>query len=228
MSQFIIQARMSSTRLPGKVLQPIGDLPMLSLLHRRIVNRAKLISKIVVVTSSDASDDPIEAWAKHEKVEIFRGELNNVASRFNVPAGSGATKTFVILSANQPFVDPELIDEAIPFLKDPDATLITSVNPRTTPIGMDVEVLRCKTFCEEYPKFSTPEELEHITKYFYDRPGSFKIISIKPKYSFAPGLNLSVNTADDLARCNKIANEFGERIVTVSSEEIVRVAERIR
>lgn len=226
MSQFIIQARMSSSRLPGKVLMPIGDLPMLGLLHRRI-SRAKLISRIVVVTSSDVSDDPIEAWANSEKVELFRGELNDVASRFNVLAGSGVTKSFVRISANGPFVDPELIDEAIVLLKDPEATMVSSVSPRTTPQGMDVEVLRCANFCQEYPKFSTPDELEQVTKYFYDRSDSFKIISIKPKYTFTPGLSLRVDTPEELARCSQIASELGERVLDASSEEIVRVAERI-
>lgn len=226
MAQFIIQARMSSSRLPGKVMMPLGGVPMLEVLHRRL-SRAKLITKIVVATSTESSDDPIAQWCKIAKVEVLRGDLQNVASRFNTLAASGVTKSFVRICADSPFVDPDLIDKAIGMLKDAEADLVTSSNPRTTPSGMSVEVLRCKTFCDHYTKFTSPEHFEHVTKYFYEHPGRVKIVSIKPDYTFKPGLNLSVDTPADYERSKQIVAALGERVTDASAAEIIAIAERL-
>lgn len=171
----IIQGRMSSSRLPGKVLLDLGGQPML----QRVIERVKLANKIdeiIVATSADTSDDPIEFWCKAHGIACYRGSLHDVLDRFHGAAIASAADVIVRVTADCPFIDPALIDTAIGQMDEevngrkPDfcANRLPPPFHRTYPIGLDVEVC---TFAALHAAWQDAKELfhrEHVMPYLYE------------------------------------------------------------
>jgi len=158
----IIQARMSSTRCPGKVLR--GDRPILGEMVRRL-RLCSLVSGIMIATSTDGTDDAIADWCLREHVECYRGPLEDVAKRY---LGAAVRElAFVRLCGDSPFIDPYTVDKAIRLyceeVRPP--VLVSNVPNR----GNSVEVVNWLALFEAYPDMK-PEEREHVTLHFYRNP----------------------------------------------------------
>src|SRR5512133_4166659 len=138
----IIQARMSSTRLPGKVLLDIGGRTVLDRMIER-VKHSKLVSETVVATTTDSSDDPIVALCEQLGTLVFRGSLPDVLDRYYQCARQFKAEIVVRLTGDCPLIDPELIDDVILGMFDPPADFSCNRLPppfsRSFPIGLDVE-----------------------------------------------------------------------------------------
>ena len=130
----IIQARMSSERLPGKVLQQIAGKPMLQYLLERL-EHCEVLDGLVVATSVDESDTPITSFCQRYGVSCYRGDLNNVAGRFNDVLDSYGFDAFVRINGDSPLLDQRLVDKAVELFKQHEADLATNALVRSYPKG---------------------------------------------------------------------------------------------
>ena len=176
----IIQARMSSTRLPGKVLLSILEKPIIAHIYERM-KISKKIDLICVSTSENATDDKIEEFCKKNKIEVFRGSEENLISRHLGAAKKYNADVIVRITADCPFVDPEIIDELLElFEKNPNADYITNTIKRTYPIGLDVEVIPVRILEKFLPKSENPTFYEYfIGLHMIENQNEFKCVGLE-------------------------------------------------
>ena len=168
----ILQARASSSRLPGKVLKPILGRPML--LHQLDrVRRARSLEALVVATSTDPSDDPIDALCATADITCFRGSLNDVLDRFYQTAIAYRPRTIVRLTGDCPLTDPALIDRVIEFFGTDAFDIAGTAN--TFPDGLDVEVVRFDILERAWKEATRPSDREHVTLMVHRQPERFRV-----------------------------------------------------
>lgn len=170
----IIQARTSSSRLPGKVLRPILGVPMFLRQIER-VTRSKKIDKFVVATSVDPLDNEIERLCRSNDIECFRGSLNDVLDRFYQTAVKFPADHIVRLTADCPLADPAVIDRVIQFYESGNFDYVSNALEPTFPDGLDVEIFRAACLCEAWKEATLPSEREHVTPFIYQHPARYKI-----------------------------------------------------
>ena len=173
----ILQARLSSRRLPGKVLMDVANKPMLVQQWLRI-KQSRHIDKIVVATSHQQEDEAILATCRHYQINSFAGELNNVLKRFYDCASRFRPTHVVRLTADCPLADADLIDEVIEQHITAANDYTSNAFPRSYPDGLDVEILRFDSLKQIYLSATEPEQLEHVTPYVRLHPEQFKIGSV--------------------------------------------------
>jgi spore coat polysaccharide biosynthesis protein SpsF len=202
----IIQARMGSSRLPGKVLRPLAGEPLLGYVVDRAA-RSRRAGPVVVATSLEPEDDLIELFCIEREVACFRGERENVARRFlGVMKHYGLT-AFVRICGDSPLIDPGLIDHAVRLFTTGGHEIVTNILQRTFPRGESVEVINGRTFRRGYMRMRDPEQLEHVTRYFYANASAFDIHN----FTYASDMSdvsLAVDTADDLQRVEEIISRM--------------------
>ncbi|MET3698885.1 spore coat polysaccharide biosynthesis protein SpsF [Bacillus oleivorans] len=174
----IIQARVSSSRLPGKVLKPIIGLPLILRQIER-VKRSNYIDYLLVATSREPSDDPIEHLCKDNQILLFRGELDNVLDRFYHAALAFSPAHIVRLTGDCPLSDPELIDHMIEFHLHGNFDYTSNTIEPTFPDGLDVEVFRFTCLQQAWKEAALPYQKEHVTPFIYELPDRFKLGSYK-------------------------------------------------
>lgn len=174
----IVQARMSSTRLPGKVMRPLMGKPMLTRQIERIA-KAKRIGRILVATSDTPSDNPIASLCDELGVSCFRGALDDVLDRFYQAATVVAPMHVVRLTADCPLTDPELIDRVIDCHLSGNYDYTSNTIEPTFPDGLDVEIFRFACLEQAWLEATLPSQREHVTLYIYSHPKRFKIGSYK-------------------------------------------------
>ncbi|MDP3183214.1 MAG: NTP transferase domain-containing protein [Desulfobaccales bacterium] len=217
----IVQARMGSQRLAGKVLMRLGGKPLLQYLVERLEHSC-LAGHIVVATSGEASDDAIADFCRGHGVRCHRGPLANVASRFLEVLDLCRFEAFVRINGDSPLLDPRLIDQAVSIFVNREFDMVTNVRPRTYPAGQSVEVVAAAAFRRGYGRMLDPQDLEHVTKYFYNHAGDFKIFNLAAPRDYS-AVHLAVDThrdlevvGDILARLKKPHWEYGlEEIVEI-------------
>ena len=170
----LIQARMGSTRLPGKVLMKSCNKTLLSHLLERL-NYSKLINKIVVATSSDSKDDPIVANCQKEHISFFRGSEKNVLERFTNAAEEYSADFVVRITADCPLINYEIVDYAIKKFIDnyPKYELVTNRFPLTFADGLDVDVIDIESLIKANKNASDEKYKEHIVPYFWEQGRSY-------------------------------------------------------
>jgi spore coat polysaccharide biosynthesis protein SpsF (cytidylyltransferase family) len=160
----IIQARMGSTRLPGKVLEDIGDEPMLWHVYER-AQCASLVDRVVVATSTEPGDDAVASFCEERDVRCFRGSEEDVLDRFYRAAVDIGADAVVRLTADCPLLSPPVIDRVIRTYQSSDAEYVTNILEYTHPDGLDVEVFEFEALAVAWEEASEPEEHEHVTPY---------------------------------------------------------------
>ena len=194
----ILQARMSSTRLPGKVLKPLLGEPMLARQIER-VRRAKRIAKLVVATSSDASDDAIAGLCDSLGVGVYRGPLADVLGRYwGAAKRFGPAKHIVRLTGDCPLADWEVIDAVLDHHLAEDADYTSNCQKLTFPKGLDVEVFKAEHLETAYYEARDPYEREHVTPFFYRNPDRFRLSNLECDPPLGD-LRWTVDTPEDFA-----------------------------
>lgn len=192
----VVQARSSSKRFKNKVLHLIYNIPIIQHVVNRI-KRSKKMTKLIVSSSLNKSDDNLIYYLKKNKINFFRGDLNNVALRLYKTAKINKAKSFVRISGDSPLIDPKLIDKAILIAKkEKKYDIITNIFPRTFPKGQSVEVIKT-SLIKKYLKNFSKLDKEHVTKYFYDNSNRFLIknFTFNGKNKI---MKLSIDTKKDL------------------------------
>jgi spore coat polysaccharide biosynthesis protein SpsF len=192
----VVQARMGSQRLPGKVMLPLAGAPMLQRLLERL-KPAGSIDRLVVATSTNAENDPIEALCKTLGVNCLRGDEDNVMSRFLAVGEQTGAKTFVRLTGDNPFVDASLIDHLVEAFAaaTPRADYVNNIDEDGFPYGLYAEIFSADAL-DRASKDTSPENREHVT--WALRKGDFRTATVR-----APGRfryrRLTVDTPEDFA-----------------------------
>ena len=169
----IVQARMTSTRLPQKVLKDLAGEPVVFQVFNQL-SYSKLIDDIVLATSTNISDDPLEEWAKDNNKKYFRGDLSNVLKRFYDTAKEFNADVIVRITADCPLIDPEIVDEVIEGFLKSDFDYFSNTNPPTFPDGLDTEVFSFTSLESSYRNAELQSEIEHVTPYIRNHPELFK------------------------------------------------------
>ena len=202
----IIQARMSSTRLPGKVLKSASGRTMLDRMLER-VRRAGTVDQVILATTTDPSDDVIVRACRRYGTEIFRGSLPDVLDRYYQAAKRYQADTIVRLTGDCPLIDPVLIDDVVRALLENGVDFACNRLPppfsRTFPIGLDVEVCTFAALETAWLRAEQKHEREHVLPYLYTEPGRFKVLQIN--YSEDLGqLRWTLDTPEDLVLLRRI------------------------
>lgn len=174
----ILQARASSSRLPGKVMLPVLGKPMLARQLER-VRRARLIGNLLVATSTDTTDEPIETLCRTEGVNCHRGSLDDVLDRFYQAAAVKNPDLVVRLTGDCPLADPEVIDAVIGFFLAGDYDYASNAVEPTFPDGLDVEVFRFACLKTAWQEARLPSQREHVTLFIHGQPDRFRIGSFR-------------------------------------------------
>lgn len=201
-----IQARMSSSRYPGKMLAPFKGTPLIQHIVQKCKNSSQA-EKVVVLTSSDLSDDPLAFYLEHSGVNCYRGSLTNVNSRFQEALKIFPCSHFVRICGDSPYINTELIDQIIMIAKAKNCDIVSNVMERTFPKGQSVEVIKSKPFLEINSNTLSEKETEHVTPYIYNNLEKYNFLSIT-NITNESNINLCVDTVDDLKRLEKNGNPF--------------------
>ncbi|MEG2812115.1 MAG: glycosyltransferase family protein [Clostridium sp.] len=204
----IIQARMGSSRLPGKVMMELGGKPMLLNIVDRL-SECKEINEIVVATSIFEEDDIIEKLCENNNVNYYRGSLNNVLERFYNVAKISSADIIVRITGDCPLIDSDLVDNVIMKFKSERVDYIAPRSADGLIRGLDVEVFSFSALEKAYKEACTDEEKEHVTLYIYRRPDSFKLLNYDFKSRFkSEGIRLCVDEKRDYDLIKLLYNKF--------------------
>jgi len=219
----IIQARMGSSRLPGKVLADIHGRPMLKWLLDR-VRSVQEIDEIVVATTDNPKDDPLELWVRNQNVACFRGSESDVLDRFFRCLEEGHAGDIIVrVTADDPLKDPGVIREAIKILlKNPAVDYCSNILKPTYPEGLDIEVFRHDVLVRAHREAQLPSEREHVTPYVWKNPDKFRLCSMEHDRDLSRW-RWTVDKPEDLAFIRAICEEFKERPLTPFTEMIAYI-----
>jgi spore coat polysaccharide biosynthesis protein SpsF len=180
----IIQARMNSSRLPGKVLMDLGGETVLARVVRRLC-RANLIDEIVVATTNSAVDQAIVDECRRLRVRVFRGEEHDVLDRYYQTARSMCAEGIVRITSDCPLIDPEITDNTIRSFLDRRPDYASNALQRTYPRGLDTEVMTWDALACAWQEAKIPYQRAHVTPYLYENPGRFDILAFKGADDFS-------------------------------------------
>ncbi|MFC1743998.1 cytidylyltransferase domain-containing protein [Candidatus Riflebacteria bacterium] len=218
----IIQARMGSTRLPGKVLKKLRDKTLLEILLKR-VKKAKLVDEIIVATTSSDRDKPIVEIAKKMDVSFFCGSEENVLERFFHAAKERELDTIVRITSDCPFTDPLLIDKHIQLFREhPGAEYVSNTLQRRFPRGFDIEIFSYSALYRAHLNAGQDFEKEHVTPYIIE---NFKAVNFQYGEDHSE-FRVTVDTPEDLKLVNELFEIFNGRTDFSFTEVIEILKER--
>ena len=208
-----IQARTGSSRLPGKVLLPILGKPMLELQIERI-RRSRLVDRVVLATSVEPQDDPLEALAKKMGIGCFRGSETDVLSRVAGALKASGGELHAEFFGDSPLPDPLLVDQFIGyFLQHSDRyDVVTNALKTTYPPGLEVTVYPSRLLFDAERSARSPEEREHVSLAILGRPQRHRICNLEAPPEFhQPELYLEVDTREDFEVVSAVYEHFYPR-----------------
>jgi len=192
----IVQARMGSTRLPGKVLQDLEGETVLARVVTRL-RRARLINEFLVATTDRAADDAIVKECRSLAVPVFRGEQDDVLDRYFRAAQLAKAEIVVRITSDCPLIDPEITDKTIAAFLEARPDYASNSLVRTYPRGLDTEVMSFATLGRAWQEARKPHEREHVTPYVYQHPAEFKLLSVTGEADHSAH-RWTVDTPEDL------------------------------
>ncbi len=205
-----IEARMSSSRLPGKVLMPVLGQPMLHHLVRRLKSVAEL-DAIVLATTVNAGDDVLEAFARAEGIACFRGSEEDVMERVIGAADSVQADVVVEITGDCPIIDPQVVAQAILCYHANTAQYVSNGEVRSYPDGMDVQVYALDTLKRSAAMTDDALDHEHVTLHIRKHPELFPPLHlVAPPDCHWPELGLTLDEPADYALLSRIMEHFGE------------------
>ncbi len=193
----IIQARMGSTRLPGKVLMDLGGETVLARVVRRL-RRATLVEEIVVATTDSEVDHAIVCECERLSVRVFRGEENDVLDRYYHAAQGIDAKAIVRITSDCPLIDPEITDNTIRSFLEHRPDYASNALQRTYPRGLDTEVMNWEALSCAWREARLSYQRAHVTPYIYENPDCFDILPVEGDADYS-SCRWTLDTADDLA-----------------------------
>ena len=202
----IVQARMGSTRLPGKVMMEVSGKSLLEHLVLRL-KKVKNADQIIIATTTSLKDDTIEALAVKLSFDFFRGSEANVLQRYYQTAKKYNLDVIVRITADCPLMDPIVVEQIIAcYFDNQPVDYVSNTLQRTFPRGLDVEVFSFGALAEAYQAAQRDYELEHVTPYFY-QSGKFRVLNYSNSRNSA-NYRLTVDTQEDFNLIQQIYSAF--------------------
>lgn len=217
----LIQARMSSARLPGKVLAPVAGRPLLDYLLERM-ERVAGAPPVIVLTSTDSSDDPIVEFCARRKTRCERGPLDDVAGRFMKTIESFGLTSFARVCGDSPLLDPKLVERLWTLFDASHCDVATNILRRTFPKGQSVEIVSADAFRRAYAAMDNMHDKEHVTTFFYAHMRDFRVADLVNEPAMGK-LQLAVDTADDLAAFEAAVAAMTAPAAEYGLEHIIRL-----
>lgn len=208
----IIQARMGSTRLPGKVLKPLGDADVLSYVVARC-STIEGIAEVIVATSIQPEDDAIAKWCEEHSVEYYRGSENDVLDRYVQCAEIYKPDYVMRVTSDCPFVDYEMASDMVVLAKSKRVDIIDIATE--LPRGLAVEIISYAALRRIANISTEKRHREHVTYYAYEFKGEFQRACYKaPVNRQYPQLRMTLDTEEDYNLCSKVANCFNDKLIS--------------
>jgi len=203
----VIQARMGSTRLPGKVLLDLSGRTVLARVVRR-ASRAALVDEVVVATSVAPGDDPIVEECERLGVACFRGSEQDVLKRYHETAAACRADVVVRITADCPLIDPEVTDRVVGAFFEHEPDYASNILRRTYPRGLDTEVMLRATLARAFQEATEPYQRTHVTPYIYQHPESFRLLAVTGSRDESAH-RWTVDSPDDLALIRAVYQRMG-------------------
>lgn len=220
----ILQARVSSTRLPGKVLKDLNGQPMILRQIERL-RRCHKIDQLVVATSTEASDDELADVLTQAGVAVRRGPLDDVAARFALVIDEFQPDQVVRLTADCPLADPESIDELINSHVESGADYSSNSLEPTYPHGLDAEVFTPQAFARLRATPMSRKEIEHVTYGLYSRPDEFRLNSVTQPQNVRH-LRWTVDNPEDLEFVRKVYDRLYDANPAFDQQDVLDLLQR--
>lgn len=222
----IIEARMGSSRLPGKVLRPILGKPTLELLVERL-SRASVLDGIIVATTSNPADQEIEHLARRLGIGCFRGSEEDVLDRVLKAAHASRVDVIVEITGDCPLIDPQVVDRVASAYHASQADYVSNTLCRTFPRGLDTQVFATAVLEEVARSTQDPVDHEHVSLYIYEHPEQFSLENVESglpqRYR---DLRLTVDTPEDFALISAIYHELYPGDPAFTLRDVVDLLER--
>jgi len=219
----VLQARMSSTRLPGKVLKQVLGKPLLELQIERL-RRSCRLEKLVLATSDRPEDSPIEELCKKLSVTCFRGSLEDVLDRVYRAALVYSPTAILRLTADCPLADPTLIDKLVRFFELGNYDYASNTLDRTWPDGLDAEITRFETLHAAWTDASSAHDREHVTPYIYLHPERFSLGSLTQDTDYSH-LRWTVDDPIDFQLIEQIYAALYPSSANFTTQDVLRLLE---
>lgn len=219
----IVQARVGSTRLPGKVMLKLDEK---NTVLQYVINQlqcSKLIEKIIIATTTLDEDNEIVNHVKDLNMDVFRGSSENVLDRYFQCAQSFSFDTIVRITADNPLIDPNIVDDVITEFLTNSLDYITNTTPRTYPHGTEVEVFSFAALEKAWKKAKKPSEKEHVTIFIKDPKNGFNLENITNVENFS-NLRYTVDKKEDLVLVKEIVKNIHNRPILL--QDIIELYRR--
>ncbi len=215
----VIQARMGSSRLPGKVLMRVNDKPLISYLFKRL-EPLKHPTSLLLATTDSPKDDVLEEYAKSNNLKYYRGSENDVLDRFYKAVSPYKPDIIVRITADCPLTDHRIIDRGLDFFENGDFDYVSNVHPPTFPDGFDVEIFTYNALEKAWHEAKKSFEREHVTPYIWKNPQIFKLGNFEWSEDLSK-YRLTVDEKEDFILIQEILEHFKSNWETVSMENII-------
>jgi len=223
----VIQARMGSTRLPGKVMLPLDGVPLLEHVVRR-ARAAESVDDVVVATSFHEPDDMVARYAEAAGASVYRGSEDDVLGRMQAAAVRADADAVARVTADNPFVPPALVNELVETVRDGPASYASNKLDRTFPLGFDAEVFTAESFATVEREARQPHHREHVTPYYHEHPERFDAVNLTVEdvygedvFDAGPELRMTLDEPDDY-------EAYSEVYEALDYDDIVDAAEATR
>lgn len=219
----IVQARMGSTRLPGKVLKTLGNRSVLEQVVFQL-KASKELKDIVIATSDSCEDNQIEDHCRKNGWNVFRGSLHDVLERYYGAAKAFEVETIVRITADCPLIDPHIVDEVIRLQKKTSSDYTSNINPPTFPDGLDCEVFTFKSLEKARNEATHPQEREHVTPFIRNHTELFS----QANYLNDKDLSFhrwTLDREEDYKFLSKVVEILGSEKV-ISYQDVLKVLEK--
>ncbi|MBX7207073.1 MAG: NTP transferase domain-containing protein [Verrucomicrobiaceae bacterium] len=213
----VLQARMSSSRVPGKMLREAGGRPLMEHVIARF-RHAGPLDRVWLATSEESDDDPLAQCGARLGVRVYRGSLHDVAARLLGLARQEGFRALVRISADSPFMDVDVVREVME-LFSPDVDLATNVGKRTFPKGQSVEVIRVSSLAAAHSEM-TADDREHVTTFFYRNPHRIRMVNLDSGTSHGE-VRMVVDTEDDWRRFQRAVETLGPGLDLMNWRQIM-------
>jgi spore coat polysaccharide biosynthesis protein SpsF (cytidylyltransferase family) len=219
----VIQARMGSTRLPGKVLADIGGRTMLGRVVAR-ARRASTLDEVVVATSTLPEDEAVAREGARLGTSVFRGSEQDVLDRYHGAAREFRADVVVRITSDCPLIEPEVIDRVGTEFARAAVDYASNVTPQTYPRGLDVEVMTADALSRAWREAREPHQRVHVTPYIYQHPELFRLLPLVAERDYS-GHRWTVDTPEDLAFVRAVYERLGDSDL-VSWRDVLALLER--
>jgi spore coat polysaccharide biosynthesis protein SpsF len=216
-----IEARMTSSRLPGKVMMKASGKPMLEHLIRRLKS-VSCIDDVVLATTTNSDDDVLYEFSESQCIRCFRGSEDDVMMRVLGAAEEYKTDIIVEITGDCPIIDPRIVEQCIHMYKENDCDYLSNVIVRSYPDGMDTQVFRLETLRKSEAMTSDKLDREHVSLHIRKNPYIFKHINLVASPDlYWPELGLTLDEIKDYELIRKVIEHFGDKNELFSCSDVV-------